>query len=478
MIDPLAERLESVLRPTLGEGTAVQNLHLLTGGASRMTYAFDAVTANRRRALILRAAPLEGSEHFARMELEADAQRAAAAAGAPVPHILFASDSLAPLGNAFLICDAIAGETIVRRIQRQLDDAGRGRLLVQCAQALVAIHRARSDAAGLVEQDLLTEWRQRIDEMGDTTATFELAYRWLRTHRPAPAPKRLVHGDFRMGNLIVDGGTLAAVLDWELVHNGDIHEDLAWFCIRAWRFGAPQSMAAGGLGGIDEFVTAYEQAGGAPVDRQALHWWMVLGTLRWGMICRYQAERHLSGQTRSVELATIGRRVCETEWDILDLLLPESTMPPRTEAEEERGSGPESTMPPRNEAEEERGSGAGSTVSDPRSRGRPTAAELVAAVAEFLEGEVRATTSGAVNFHALVAANALRIVERELLDESADKPAAALAALGYRTESELAEAIRAGELDGRDPEVQACLRVLVAHRLAISHPGYAGTGHA
>jgi aminoglycoside phosphotransferase (APT) family kinase protein len=79
-------------------------------------------------------------------------------------------------------------------------------------------------------------------------------------------------------------------------------------------------MAAGGLGGIDDFVTAYEHAGGATVDRDTLHWWMVLGTLRWGMICRYQAERHLSGQTRSVELAAIGRRVCETEWDILDLL--------------------------------------------------------------------------------------------------------------------------------------------------------------
>ena len=78
--------------------------------------------------------------------------------------------------------------------------------------------------------------------------------------------------------------------------------------------------AAGGLGSIADFITDYEQAGGESVDRAALHWWMVLGTLRWGMICRYQAQRHLSGQTRSVELAAIGRRVCETEWDILDLL--------------------------------------------------------------------------------------------------------------------------------------------------------------
>ncbi len=106
--------------------------------------------------------------------------------------------------------------------------------------------------------------------------------------------------------------------------------------------------------------------------------------------------------------------------------------------------------------------------------GRPTAAELVAAVAEFLEGEVRATTSGAVNFHALVAANALRIVERELLDESGGEAQAALEQLGYPSENELSAAIRAGELDDRQADVITCLRTLVGHRLAISHPGYDG----
>jgi len=104
--------------------------------------------------------------------------------------------------------------------------------------------------------------------------------------------------------------------------------------------------------------------------------------------------------------------------------------------------------------------------------GRPTAAELVAAVAEFLEGEVRSATVGAVNFHALVAANALRIVERELLDETSARPREALAALGYADENALAAAIRGGELDGRTAELRACLRALVGHRLTIAHPGY------
>jgi aminoglycoside phosphotransferase (APT) family kinase protein len=318
----LAAKLTAVLQTALGASTSVDNLRALTGGASRTTWAFESVTDGQRRSLILRTGPPD--DVHASMELEARAQAAAAAAGAPVPHILLADNSPAALGNPFLICNEIKGETIVRRIQRQLDGAekaaAREHLLRQCAEALAAIHRAETDAPGLTHEDQLVEWRQRLDAMGDTTATFEWGFRWLAAHRPEQSPTVLVHGDFRMGNLIVDGSELAAVLDWELVHVGHAYEDLAWFCIRAWRFGAPANQGAGGLGSIEDFLVAYEQASATTVDRVAFHWWLVLATLRWGVICRFQAERHLSGQARSVELAAIGRRVCETEWDLLDLL--------------------------------------------------------------------------------------------------------------------------------------------------------------
>jgi hypothetical protein len=99
--------------------------------------------------------------------------------------------------------------------------------------------------------------------------------------------------------------------------------------------------------------------------------------------------------------------------------------------------------------------------------GRPTAAELVAAVAEFLESDVRDATSGQVNFHARVAANVLRTVERELLDGTAPPDL-----LGFADDRALAAAIRAGDLDDRGPEVTSALRELVLHRLAVSHPGY------
>ncbi|MGO9158553.1 phosphotransferase family protein [Mycobacterium sp.] len=450
----MQDRLPAVLGPVLGAfrpgDVAIENLRALTGGASRGTWAFDAVTGGRRRSLILRTGPPD--DIHAGMELEARAQAVAAAAGAPVPNVLVADDSPAALGNPFLVCNEIKGETIVRRIQRQLDaadgHAGRARLLRQCAQALAAIHRADASDPGLTREDQLAAWRARLDAMRDTTATFEWGFRWLATRRSRvslSSPPVLVHGDFRMGNLIVDGSDLAAVLDWELVHVGEAYEDLAWFCIRAWRFGAPASLGAGGLGSIDSFLRAYEEASRTAVDREAFHWWLVLATLRWGVICRYQAERHLSGQVRSVELATIGRRVCETEWDLLDLL------------DAGRAAPAEPAQAP----------------SDDPLHGRPTAAELVAAVAEFLEGDVRQATSGQVNFHARVAANALRIVERELLDAGDSDVRAALAGLGFADEAGLAAAIRAGELaDPPGPDITACLRMLVRRRLAVAHPGY------
>ena len=319
--DQLAPALAAVLQPSLGAVT-VSGLRVLTGGASRATWAFTAVDGVGSRDLILRIGPPD--EIHAGMELEAAALTRAAAAGAPVPHVLIAQDSAAALGNPFLVCDFVGGETIVRRIHRALDDASRADLLRQCATALAAIHRADPTGIGLEASDQLDEWHGQLDQMADTTATFEWAFRWLAAHRPDPSPKVLVHGDFRMGNLIVDAADqearLAAVLDWELTHRGEVYEDLAWFCIRAWRFGAPPTLGAGGLGSVEDFLRAYEDASGTAVDRSAMHWWLVLSTLRWGVICRYQAERHLSGQTRSVELAAIGRRVCETEFDLLTLM--------------------------------------------------------------------------------------------------------------------------------------------------------------
>ncbi len=146
----------------------------------------------------------------------------------------------------------------------------------------------------------------------------ELGVRWLAAHRPPDGPRVAVHGDYRMGNFLVGPDGLRGVLDWELAHTGDPAEDIGWLCAPAWRFGG--SGEVGGFGALPELLAAYADAGGEAMTPARVHWWQVYATIKWATICALQASAHLSGATRSVELAAIGRRVCESEWDLFALL--------------------------------------------------------------------------------------------------------------------------------------------------------------
>lgn len=319
-----SDDLATALADVLG-AERVEGLVQLSGGASRETWAFDALDAGRRRRLVLqRERP--GGVHRTDMAVEAAVLRAAATAGVPVPEVVLTHGDLRDrerLGAPFVVTAHVDGETIPRRILRDegLADARRG-LARQCGAALAAVHRIPVGAVeGLEHSDQLAAYREVLDGFGHPHPAFELGFRWLEGNRPPASPTGVVHGDFRNGNLIVGTDGLRAVLDWELAHLGDPLEDLGWLCVKSWRFGAAPRV--GGFGEVGDLVAGYEGAGGAPVDRDALRWWETLGTLRWGVICIVQAETHRSGAVRSVELAAIGRRVCEVEHDLL-LLLPEA----------------------------------------------------------------------------------------------------------------------------------------------------------
>lgn len=306
-------------------GGEVRDVVRLSGGASRETFAFtvDDDGSSRPEELILQRVRSGAMAGGFSMEAEGALLRAAAAAGVPVPAVVVASDDVAVVGAPFIVVRRLAGETIARRILRDDEYASaRSVLIRQCSDALAAVHSiAARGIPGLAATDQLGSLRALHDmlepSMGPHPA-FELAFRELDRTRPSCRSDVVIHGDFRLGNLIVDSTGLVAAIDWELAHLGEPLEDLAWFSIRAWAFGGPGEVA--GLGSLDELVVGYEAASGTAVDRDALRWWRAVETLRWGVICMLQAHTHLSGASRSVELATIGRRVCETEYDLLRLL--------------------------------------------------------------------------------------------------------------------------------------------------------------
>ncbi|HEX4817982.1 MAG TPA: phosphotransferase family protein [Nonomuraea sp.] len=310
-----APDVEEIVGAAFGAGAAIPYRSRLPGGASRETWALDVAAGDgTRHELVLRLdSPGAAAEAGATLAAEAVLMRAAAGAGVPVPRVLAS-------GASFILMTRVPGETIPRRILR--DDAyamARPRLAAQCGQALAAVHRMPlSCLADGPEDDPLRRWRDALDLLGEPHPVFELALRRLAATRPRPGRTAVVHGDFRNGNLVVGPEGVRAVLDWELAHAGDPLEDLGWLCVKAWRFGSP--LPVGGFGTYDDLVDAYERAGGDPVDREALRWWETFGVLKWGVICVMQTMRHLRGGARSVELAAIGRRVCENEWDLLRML--------------------------------------------------------------------------------------------------------------------------------------------------------------
>ena len=319
-------RLAGAVGRVLGPGIVVDGLQRVSGGASRETWLFEArEPGGERRGLVLRRDP--GSHGGATdRATEYALLVATSAAGVAVPRPVVLLEEADGLGHGFVM-ERIDGETIPRRILRDAEyEAARPLLAGQCGTIAAAIHA--TDVATLPKLPVLDaaaqleQYRSLLDEIGEPHPALELGLRWLGERLPTPPLRpRLVHGDFRNGNLVVGPDGVRAVLDWELAHLGDPIEDLGWLCVRSWRFGV-DDLVVGGFGRLDALLDAYRAAGGDPPDPDVVHFWMTFGTLKWGAITVLQAFAHLQGAVRSVELATLGRRVVEMEWDLLDAIDP------------------------------------------------------------------------------------------------------------------------------------------------------------
>lgn len=322
----LPDRLRAALLPGarthLGPDAEVSGLAPLSGGASRELWAFSVTAAGATREFVLRRDPAGVADPAARAR-ELAGMAAAAAAGVPAPAPLWA---LGDDAGSFVM-PRLPGEASPRKLLRDPRfAAARERLVGDLAAVAAAIHRtpiagdaALPDPDGPAAEAAIAGLEAELDRIGEPHPALELGLRWLRANLPPPRRPALVHGDFRLGNVLVGEDGLTAVLDWELCHAGSPAEDLGWLCQRAWRFGN-DDRAAAGLGTRDDLLAAYSAAGGGAVDREELRFWEALATARWGVICLVQAEVHLSGAQRSLERAAIGRRTCEPEWDLLAMV--------------------------------------------------------------------------------------------------------------------------------------------------------------
>jgi aminoglycoside phosphotransferase (APT) family kinase protein len=417
-------------------GGEPEELAPLGGGAGRCEM-WSATVGGRP--VVYRRYP-EGAARDVVRPREWEVLRLARDAGVPVAELL-------ALTSAGIVVERVAGEARPRALLEDERWAGaRAVLVARVAEAAARLHAidpppylplepdmeggaTAPDLAGLPPAEAAVATLERhLDRLREPHPAIELGLRWLRLHTPPPAPRAIVHGDFRLSNLVVAEDGRPTLIDWELVHAGDGAEDLGWMCMRSWRFGSP--LPALGCGTREELLAAYATAGGRTVSPEELRWWEVCANARWAVICMLQADRHLSGVDRSLERAMIGRRTCEAEWDLLALIAGDRPAP----------------------------------VATPTPQDRPDARELLEAVAEYLRG-LRPRVSGEDAFKLAVAANACRVVARELPpgDPAVREPAAALAA-----------ALRSGAHDGALGALVDPLRARVRAKLEVANPRWLG----
>ena len=417
----------------------LSNLIRLSGGANMESWAFDWGGG----AYVLRRAPsaeyMEGRPYG--HPVEAALVRAAHAGGVKAPEVIGVLSDADGMGTGYVMRRVIAEVSPAKILAAPppslVADLGRELALIHALpRAAIPAEIPVMDTAAA-----LAELKARFLSYGGDRPAIALAVKWCEDHLPEPADPVLVHGDYRMGNVMVDADGLAAVLDWELAHLGDAHEDLAFGCMTVWRFGMLDKPAFG-VGSLDDYFAAYEAAGGRPVDRDRFKYWLVYRTLWWALGCLQMGQAWRSGADTTVERVVVGRRTAEQELDIIRLL-----------EDGARAAERAAPLPP-------------SPAAAAAPVGEPTTQEMVQAVRDWLGEAIKPQAEGHGKFQVAVAMNALGIVMRDL-------------GAGIRAEDKaLAGDILAGRVTLAEPGLLARLRRAALDKCAVDSPKYAALAAA
>lgn len=386
--------------------------------------------------LVLRRAPsLEFMEDrpFGH-DVEAAIIRAAGAAGVTAPRVVAELEPADGIGSGFVM-QALPGTPNPKEI---LEFEGADMLLQDAAKDLARIHSIAPinlpDAVPVMDyREAIADLKAQFEEAGGDRPIIALGLKWMEDNCPLPCDPVLNHGDYRMGNLLCEPGKLTGVLDWELAHFGDPHEDLAFGCMAVWRFHRYDRPALG-LGSLEAYFAAYEAESGTKVDRKRFRYWLIHRTVWWALGCLRMAKIWRSGEDRMLERVVISRRTSEQELDLLMLLeedAPEKERARRVDYEEtELAYSADADM-----------------------------GELALAVSEWL-GTIKEQVKGHDRFQLAVAKNALGMIARE--NE----------VLFYREDSELASSILEGEASLQTEEVLRSLKLLALNNLVTDVPKY------
>ena len=373
-----------------GHAGGIDDLRRLSGGANMESWLF--ACAGRR--FVLRRAP--SAQWLAGRSLtmagEARLIRLARAGGVPAPDVVveLCPDDALGIGFVMACLEGTADpETVL---------ASPPALAAEIAAAMAKIHAldaAQADHLPVLDAATgIARLCEQFAAAGGDRPIIALGLAWLCANCPPKVPLCVVHGDLRIGNVMVDQGHLTGVLDWELAHLGDGHEDLAYGCMTVWRFGRLDKQGLG-LTDLADLVHAYRRAGGERFDPARFRFWLIYRTVWWALGCLDMGKAWRSGADRSLERVVVARRAAEQELDLLLLL--EDDAP---EAERARVLHP-------------------APAASPQPAGEPDAGEILTAISEWLAATVKPRLDGRERWELAVAQNALGIVRRELAGRAA-----------------------------------------------------------
>ncbi|MFL0354862.1 phosphotransferase [Erythrobacter sp. GH1-10] len=381
------ELIEGLARVCTRAGlSSPSGLTRLTGGATMESWRFSCGEND----LVLRRAP---SLEFMRdrpfgHDVEAAVIEAARAAGVTAPEVVAVLESEEGIGSGFVM-RALPGTPNPKLIlEMENPDA----MLREAARDLARIHSLTlgdvPDAVPVMDyRAAIADLKAQFEEAGGDRPIIALGLKWMEDNCPDPVDPVLIHGDYRMGNLLAEDSRLTGVLDWELAHFGDRHEDLAFGCMAVWRFHRYDRPALG-LGSLEDYFAAYEAEAGVTVDRERFRYWLIHRTVWWALGCLKMAKIWRSGEDRMLERVVISRRTSEQELDLLMLL--EEDAPKREKKREVLNYW---------------------DLSEDWS-GEANVGEIAMAISEWLV-TIKGRMEGHDRFQLAVARNALGIIERE-----------------------------------------------------------------
>lgn len=294
------------------------SLSPVANGQSNPTWFVD----QGERRLVLRKKPrgaVLASAHA--IEREYRVMAALADSGVPVPRMVMLEEGAEVLGTPFYLMERLEGQVSEESALPDVPADLRRGVYTDAARILAALHRVDWSAAGLEDfgrhENYYARQVRRWSRQWEASKTREDAEidalsTWFAQNTPEDSGTCIVHGDYRIGNLMVapDGGSISGVLDWELSTLGDPLSDLAHF-VMFWSL-APDEL--GGLAGLPlddlglptprAFVDQYREAGGTEAQLTPFH--RAFAFYRMSVIFEGITARAKAGQAAHSDAVAVG----------------------------------------------------------------------------------------------------------------------------------------------------------------------------